>query len=413
MKLIFLIFITSSFVMAQNRLNSFIEEVIMRNPSLKASENKYKAKEFSAVNKGVLPDPVFRFSQWIDPVETRVGPQQNIFSLSQKIPFPGKLSFSEEIVMEEAMQEKLHYLAAKRDLIYDIKLNWYDLYFIDRSLNILEDYHLLLQDFVNAASAKYATGQGIQAQVFKAQVEQATIQTRILDMQRKRYSIQVKLNQLRIMEPDKLIPVVSNLDTSFIQIPADEVLKQVVEMRSEYQVADHKIKQAQLAHSLVNKNWYPDFTIQANYITVANENSMAADAGKDAWGLMLAVNLPLWYSGRIAQIQDARLNVRMHQNRLSEVEQKLKSEIWDLQYSEKLTRQTIILYQDYLIPQAENSLKSALSAYRSGSLGFLELLDAERMLLQLRLNYLNEKVNYRKIIAGLDRATEGQISNYN
>jgi len=409
MKIILLTIFLSHFLLAQERLQNFIDEAITKSPLLKAAENKYLAKEFLAIQKGILPDPVLGFTQWIEPVETRVGPQQNIFSLTQKIPFPGKLSLKEEIVKSEAEKDKLLFDSAVRDLKYSIKINWFDLYLADQSLSVLEDYHILLKDFVDAAAAKYATGQGIQAQVLKAQVEHSTIQSRILDLQRKRYINQANLNHLRNLNPDFEISPVTFIDTSFIdQTEFPELLK-LYHNRQEYKAAEKDIQQSELKENLAYRNWFPDLTIQANYITVADDNTMAGDAGKDAWGVMLGINLPLWFSGRSAQVDQSRKNVLMREAQVENVKSQVQSEISDFKYRAESTEETINLYQNILIPQAENSLKSALAAYRSGSLGFLELLDAERMLLQLRLTFLREQVNYRKIITGLERAVGGEL----
>jgi len=409
MKIILIVLFVVQFLCAQDRLNAFIEDAIAQNPELIAKENKYLAKESLAQQQGVLPDPMLGFTQWIDPVETRVGPQQNIFSLSQKIPFPGKLSLKEEIIIAEAESDKWQFNAAIQDITYKVKVNWYDLYLTDQSLAILNDYHLLLKDFADAAAAKYATGQGIQAQVLKAQVEHSTIKSRIQQLERKRYSVQSKLNQLANRPVTEQIISVNSIDSLYIELPDTESLIELYQQRPEYQASLKAKKQAQLQEDYANKNWFPDFTIQANYITVADKNTLAPDAGTDAWGVMVGLNLPLWFSGRHAQLEHSHKNVLMRLGQVENLKSQIQSNIADLTFNAQSTKETIHLYQNILIPQAESSFESALAAYRSGNLGFLELLDTERMLLQLRLTFLMERVNYRKIIAGLERAIGGEL----
>jgi outer membrane protein, heavy metal efflux system len=409
MKIILILILLVPFLNAQDRLDTFIDEAKAQNPDLMAMKNKYLAKEYLSQQQGTLPDPQFAFTQWIDPVETRVGPQQNIFSLSQKIPFPGKLGLMEDITYADAEGDKWQYNAAVLTLIYNIKLNWYDLYLTDQSLVILKDYYSLLKDFSDAAAAKYATGQGIQSQVLKAQVEHSTIKTRILELQRQRYSLQAALNHLRNRPAVDEIPALLKIDSTFSETPFDDSLQVLYEKRPEYQASLKAVQQARWQQDLAEKNWFPDLTIQANYITVADKNSMAADAGKDAWGVMLGLNLPLWFSGRNAQVEQSRKNVIMRQQQTENIKNQIQNNIADLKFKAVSTRETIDLYKNILIPQAENSFESALAAYRSGNLGFLELLDAERMLLQLRLTFLKEKVNYRKIIAAIERETGGRM----
>lgn len=410
MKIIFILLLISSWLFAQTSLETLIEESLAQNPLLKAGKNKYLAKEFMAEASGVFPDPMLGFTQWIDPVETRVGAQQNIYSLSQKIPFPGKLSLKEEIGLTEALSDKYYYSVLKLNIIYNVKLSYFDLYLADRSLLILRDYFSLLKDFVEVSTVKYSTGQGIQAHVLKAQVEHATIQSRIFDLQRNRYSAQSNLNNLRNVEPNQQVEVIGDLDIIYENFGEIEALLKRFEEHPNYLAAQSAIKQSELQKRLAIKEWFPDFTVQANYITVDGNNPNMVDNGKDAWGVMAGINLPLWYSGRNAQVQQSQYNMLMSQNYADNIRNELQRNISDLVFKANSLKETISLYHDVLIPQAETSLKSALSAYRSGTFGFLDLLDSERMLLQLRLAFLMEQVNYKKTIASLERAVGGEIN---
>ena len=63
----------------------------------------------------------------------------------------------------------------------------------------------------------------------------------------------------------------------------------------------------------------------------------------------------------------------------------------------------ISLYKTALLPQAEQSFDAAKTGYETGKIDFLNWLDAERMLLQIRLAYYKSMVDYEKSIAYLER----------
>ena len=73
------------------------------------------------------------------------------------------------------------------------------------------------------------------------------------------------------------------------------------------------------------------------------------------------------------------------------------------------TAQTLDLYDQGMVAQAESSQESAVAAYQTGNLDFLNLLDAERTLLQMRLNYIRERADYRKHVAALEWAAGGEL----
>jgi outer membrane protein TolC len=91
------------------------------------------------------------------------------------------------------------------------------------------------------------------------------------------------------------------------------------------------------------------------------------------------------------------------------LENKVRAEIRDINYRLELSDRTLDLYEQGLMAQAESSLQSALASYTTGKLDFLNLLDAERMLLNLNLGYIKEQASYQKQIAELERAVGGKL----
>jgi outer membrane protein TolC len=62
------------------------------------------------------------------------------------------------------------------------------------------------------------------------------------------------------------------------------------------------------------------------------------------------------------------------------------------------------LYEKVLLPQTEQALSSTEAAYSTGSLGVLELLDSERMLLDARLGLAQFESDQWKTMAEMERA---------
>jgi len=62
------------------------------------------------------------------------------------------------------------------------------------------------------------------------------------------------------------------------------------------------------------------------------------------------------------------------------------------------------MYGELLIPQAEESLASSEAAYTTNRQSFLDLLDAERVLFQVRLSYHRLLSDYWISLADLERA---------
>ena len=318
------------------------------------------------------------------------------------IPAAKLIRTKEEIFKTAAEEANLQYQSQRLDLVLNIKNSWYDLYLVDKSLEIYHEYYDLLKDFVDAAAVKYATGEGIQAAVLKAQVEHASIQARIKELNRRRSNLQSALNRLRNQQGN--IAPLTAIDSSGFAVNLQDAQAQALADRPEVAAIQSRKQRIGLEYELAGKDYWPDYTLQATYISVEDKNSMAADAGKDAWSLMVGLNIPLWQAPRNAERERTIAAQNAEEARLQDLKIQIRENINDLIFRQASTHETIVLYKNELLPQAENSLASALAAYRAGRIGFLELLDAERMLLQLRLSFINEQVNYQKTVAALERA---------
>ncbi|MGB6031638.1 MAG: TolC family protein, partial [Bacteroidota bacterium] len=300
------------------------------------------------------------------------------------------------------------YEAVRRDVAFNVKNDYYNLYWIDRSLTILEEYLTLLKDFSRVAEQKYATGEGIQANVFKSQVEISNIIERRLAFESLREGATARMNALLNRPGGSRLGTATEIDTMHVEAPESLLVEQALVRRQELRASEAMIRKAEFKKDLADKEYYPNLNLQATYITVARGSSPAPDAGKDAYGVGLGINIPIQLGRRVAATEEAEATYEASKLAHRALENTVRAEIADLRFQLDNSRRTLDLYDRGLLVQAESALESALSAYRTGKLDFLSLLDSERMLLQARLGYVKEQSSYQKILAGLERATGGE-----
>jgi len=67
----------------------FVRAAVAANPSLAAVRHRADAARSAVGTRGVLPDPMLGFGYFIETPETRVGPQESMWMLTQRLPFFG------------------------------------------------------------------------------------------------------------------------------------------------------------------------------------------------------------------------------------------------------------------------------------------------------------------------------------
>lgn len=405
---------SGNFVLAQEdrrsiSLQKLLEDALERNPEIKSAESRWRAWQERPTQVSTLPDPMFSYSRFGESVETRVGPQENVLALSQRIPFPGKLGLKGKMAKQDALAVEQNYEATKRDVVFKVKQAYYDLYWVDQSIAILDQYLQLLQDFTRVAEQKYATGQGIQANVLKSQVEISSTIERRLGYEKIRRGVVARINALLDQPQDTELGMASGIDTARVRLDEDALVSLALSQREELQAVQAMIGKSEFMKSLAKREYLPDFNLRANYIDVSKGVSTAPDAGKNAWSVMVGLNLPIWFGKRNAAVREADETISSNKLAYENLENQVKAEIKDFFYQVQITGRTLDLYEQGLIAQAESSLESALSSYRTGRLDFLNLLDAERMLLNLNLGYVKEQSGYQKQLAALERSVGGEL----
>ncbi len=103
---------------------------------------------------------------------------------------------------------------------------------------------------------------------------------------------------------------------------------------------------------------------------------------------------------------------RAHQSAYQNALNRTLFEVKDNYFRIQTARETVELYKTALIPQAEQSMKSAEAGYISGMVSFLDLLDAERILLRIQFDYWKAYTDYLKRIADIERGVGIALPEY-
>jgi len=90
-------------------LSDYLAYAALNNPGLEAAFNRWKAALERVPQVKALPDPRFEYKYFIKEVETRVGPQQHSFGVSQVLPWFGKLDLRGEVAGEAAVEKHRHH----------------------------------------------------------------------------------------------------------------------------------------------------------------------------------------------------------------------------------------------------------------------------------------------------------------
>ncbi len=373
------------------KVRLLLQEVLDRNPSLAALAADARAAAQRAPQVKALPDPVVSVTAFLLSPETRVGPQYGTVALSQRFPWFGKLPAREQVELAAAVSARARVAAKRLEIVTEARRLAYELAWLDREEREVRADRGTLEHYEELARARYASGVGIQQSIIKIQAEITRDDNRLLEIATRRGTLEARLNTLRDRPRGTPLPSFS-LPKRIEQVPAAEsLLQEALVRRPELAELDALIQKAENAGVVAQKDYSPDVTAGIAWTWVGKRSDPAGEAnppegnGKDVLALFASVNLPVHRERLAAGVEEAGQQRMAAEERRRAVRARIEGDIADLANTMKTTSAQVRLFDDVLVVQAQQSLNSAETAYATGIVAVLDLLDAERILLGVRI----------------------------
>jgi len=399
------------------KLRLLLEEVLERNPEVATVAAESQAAAQRTLQEKALPDPVVSLTAWVLPPQTRVGPQLASVGLSQRFPWFGKLSLKEEAALAGAAAAEARVEASRLKIVTEVRRLAYELTFLAAEQREVEADRATLSHYEELARARYASGVGIGQGVVKIQAEITGDDARLLEIATRRSALSARLNALRDRPQGTPIPAIAVPTAVEPDLDPAELRAEALRRRPELVEADALIVRAERLGDSAAKGHSPDFTAGIKYAYVAKRRDQAGrdvppeDNGQDVLGLFAAVNLPIHGKSIDAGVEEAAQWRLAAEERRRAVVARIDGRLSDVTSRLDLTWDRIRLFEDVLIHQAAESLRSAESAYATGTYNALDLLDAERVLLGVRVATERAQTDFAVAVAELEGVVGVPLAN--
>lgn len=385
-------------------LSKLIETALANNPSLKVSGSHVATLHLRAEQAGRLDDPMLMLKIQngvvTDPLNFKKDSMtQKVIGISQQIPYFGKRDLKREIAEREADAYHLEHDERHVEVIRMVKETYYQIYMADRSLAILDKNIAILDSFITLAQTKYSVGQGAQQDVFKAQLERSRMLDMQISLRQQRRSLEIAMNSLLHRHPSAPIGAIPELALGAAPPDAEALMDMAEEYRPELRSMKIKLDKARSEHELAKKEYYPDFNVSFEYM---QRNKAMGSDGSDMYSLGVTFNLPVQRERRQAMVAEASSEIVMAQEEINTARNNIRTGIADLLAQMDRRRQLVDLYKSGIIPQAEQSLESAVIGYRVNKVDFLTLLDSRVALFNYEREYYDSLADYRMKKAQLE-----------
>jgi outer membrane protein, heavy metal efflux system len=394
---------------ARVSLRELMSKALRNNPEVIAAQKKYEAARQRPTQEGSLPDPTisFGYTSVGNPLPgAGLGTQvlSNIgLTVSQEVPYPGKLKLRGEMASKEAEAAFQEYEGVQLGVISALKQAYYRLQYTYAAAGLLTRNRELLNQLLKVTEARYSVGKAAQQDVFKAQTEISIVETRLVKLEQERLSREAEIDSVLNRLPGTPIRRPEDVKPAELTVTLEDLYAAAQQNSPILRRDQNMIERSQLAVDSARKQYYPDVTFSGGYF---NQGSMPP-----MYQFQAGVKVPLYFwrkqragvNEQVSTLAEAR---RTYEATDQSVHYRIKEDYTMAQASAKLMK----LYMQTVVLQGNLALESSLSTYETGSVDFLSVLTNFTTVLDYEMNYYDEALNYELALSHLEEMTGQRLT---
>ena len=390
-------------------LEEALETAILHNPTLQADYARFESLLLEIPQVASLEDPHISYTQFVEEIQTRTGEQEFLIGVSQMFPWFGKRALRGDLAKSKAMEALEVYRIRLLDIRKQVSRIYHQLAYEQAAYDLsLEDRETLRQS-LEAASALYASGRRGRQALLKAQTELVLTENELLGFPPRIIALKERIQFLLGGEGLIIVPPFSNSFTERARLLyVETALAKAFFRRPELAQLDQKHKQGKISYEIAELDYYPDFILGIGYVGVGgrpdNPDDSPSDEGEDAWNVSIGLNIPIPNARRRAARKQALKDQQQAELEREALEDQIRYDVASIIPTLRALEDQFEVIRDNLLPLAEEASATARVEYEAGNATFLDLLDADRTLIQARRDLLRIQRDTFLALTDLERA---------
>jgi len=394
-------------------LEQYLQVALEQNNEIRAARARWEESAARERQAGTLPDPRIGAEYFLQPVETRTGPQEASLSLSQSFPWFGKLSLDKKMKQQESTIVAALLADTQLSVARKVKEAYIEYGYLKQAENTTGQIIELMTFLEKVAQTKYSSGNASYGDVLKIQIELATLQDKTSSIKDNAAPVRVKLNGLMGVEPDLALSQPNRLPAIELSIREEELMEMAIQYSPKILAGQNKISRNRTGLDMADRDFYPDFTVSVKTIfTGAAEFGSPPDSGRDPVIAGLSINLPIFRDRRLGAVAEKQAAISTARSELEQTEKNLEAEIELALFRYRDAERRLRLYRDNLIPKIRQQFEISLEAFQAGQFSIQELIDAEKNWFSFELSELRARADMAIEVSRLEELTGAALADW-
>lgn len=372
-------------------LAALIAEVLKKHPAIRRAKHALAAARERPSRVGALPDPVLGVAlqniRTDEPALDTSAMSAVQISLTQALPFPGKLSRREDVAEARAGTAQQRLDRVRTAVVLRVERAYWRLQYAEAAERITADSEGVLNTLARIVVAHYAVGHTARQDALQASVEHSRLRA-MLEQRRLAVSAARRaLNGAVGRTPEADITTADPPPMRPVRLDRAALLRKIEANNPALRVRRAEIETARRSVDEARQDRWPDFQVNVQY-RFREAAPGDPSRGADMFGVSLAIPLPVWMGSK----QNAK--VRQRYDELGAARDGLSDERLDVvtrfgELADDVDRLNteVALYEREILPQTRQTIVASLNDYELGRVGMVSVLNNWENDLRARVAY--------------------------
>jgi len=313
------------------------------------------------------------------------------FDAMENLALPPKVAQAGKVALDEARVAGERFRTAKFNLQERVLGAWAEYWLLVERGRILDEQVQLLRGVFDTARARVQAG-GPQEDLLRAEIEVATAEDALLTTEADIEARRAGLNALLARQPDALLAAPPNLpEPRALTVSDADLILMAAGANPELAALAREVEGRADALELARLQWLPDI------------NPSAAFTGGAAQVIGAMIMLPTTVVEIRGTINEAQAMVRATEASLRQATHDRASEFVAALVSLRDSERRADLFETRVLPVADRASDNVRASYSAGRAGYLDLIEAQRILLDVRLMIAEARAMREQRLAELER----------
>lgn len=386
-------------------VDALVREALRTNPELLAAHARIATNRHKIPQVKSLPDPMFTVgyqNEGFDDYNYGLGQDNKyMFSVSQGLPFPGKLGLKGEMAARETENTAILLRALRLKTATRVREVCIELALAHKNLDLLADRRRLFSRMEGAALARYAAGVGSQGEAAMAQTEKYMLLEREeMQLQRIRALGAMLDAALGRKTPSEFGRPPGLAPTPFVQT-VEQAVETALKRSPDVHSREKMIEAAQVKVDMAQREYYPDFNVGAIY---EKRDAPVRDSAslKDMWSASVGFTVPIYFGSKQDNgVLEAKSGMTEAEHELAGIRNMIAASVRENHAMLKSAERLLAVYRNEIIPKAYQDYDLALANYASGKAESLPVISSLKAYLEAETLYWAQLAEREKALARL------------